>query len=221
MPPRLISAAAAQTIATSKIASLPGSLEFTGHSARHVDTAGHVSASPIASSPHCGCGSWQPWRLRAPSCASAGDAVVAPKSTADVRARVAELVNAARSKGRKCGSERFPAAPPLIVSPELNEAAEGHARDMARKDYFEHRGADGSQPKDRVLRAGYKPRLTGENIALGPESAEEVIAGWLASPGHCANIMDSRFQHIGVGLATGSGARQDLLGAEFRCAALG
>ena len=139
------------------------------------------------------------------SCASAGDAVVARESTVDVRTRVVELANAARSKGRKCGSERFPAAPPLIASPQLNEAAARHARDMARKDYFEHRGADGSQPKDRVLRAGYQSRLTGENIALGPESAEEVIAGWLASPGHCANIMDSRFQHIGVGLATGRG----------------
>ena len=139
------------------------------------------------------------------SCASAGDAVVARESTVDVRARVAELVNAARSKSRKCGSERFPAAPPLIASRELNEAATRHARDMARKDYFEHRGLDGSQPKDRVLRAGYQSRLTGENIALGPESAEEVITGWLASPGHCANIMDSRFQHIGVGLATGRG----------------
>jgi uncharacterized protein YkwD len=139
------------------------------------------------------------------SCAFADDAVVARESTADVRARVAELVNAARSKSRKCGSERFPAAPPLIASRELNEAAARHARDMARKDYFDHRSIDGSQPKDRVLRAGYQPRLTGENIALGPESAEEVVAGWLASPGHCANIMDSRFQHIGVGLATGHG----------------
>ena len=139
------------------------------------------------------------------SCASAGNEVVARESSVDVRARVVELVNAARSKSRKCGSERFSAAPPLIASPELNEAAARHARDMARSDYFDHRGADGSQPKDRVLRAGYQSRLTGENIALGPESAEEVVAGWLASPGHCANIMDSRFQHIGVGLATGRG----------------
>ena len=139
------------------------------------------------------------------SCASAGDAAVAAESGAAVHARVVELVNAARSKGRKCGSERFSAAPPLITSRELNDAAASHARDMARKDFFDHRGLDGSQPKDRVLRAGYQPRLTGENIALGPESAEEVVAGWLASPGHCANIMDSRFQHIGVGLATGRG----------------
>ena len=115
---------------------------------------------------------------------------------------------------------RFTAAPPLSASRKLNDAAAGHARDMARRKFFDHRGDDGSQPKDRVIRAGYQPRLTGENIAFGPESAEEVVAGWLASPGHCANIMDSRFQHIGVGLATGRGARPDLLGADFRRAAL-
>jgi len=142
------------------------------------------------------------------SCASAGDAVVAQESTVDVRARVVELVNAARSKSRKCGSERFAAAPPLSVSRQLNDAAASHARDMARKNYFDHQGSDGSQPRDRVLRAGYQSRLTGENIALGPESAEEVVAGWLASPGHCANIMDSRFQHIGVGMTTGRGRGQ-------------
>lgn len=135
--------------------------------------------------------------------AFASDAVVGRESSALVRARVTELVNVARGKSRRCGNERFAAAPPLTVSRELNDAAAGHARDMARRRFFEHRGADGSQPKDRVLRAGYQPRLTGENIALGPESAEEVVAGWLASPGHCANIMDARFQDIGVGLATG------------------
>jgi|SRR5690349_17403054 len=142
------------------------------------------------------------------SAAPAGETKVARESNSDVRARVVELVNAARSHGRKCGSERFAAAPPLNVSRDLNEAAADHARDMARKKYFEHQGRDGSQPKDRVLRAGYRSRLTGENIALGPESAEEVVSGWLDSPGHCANIMDARFQDIGVGLATGRGRGQ-------------
>jgi uncharacterized protein YkwD len=139
------------------------------------------------------------------SCASAGDSIPGRESGAEVRARVVELVNAARSKGRRCGSTRFAAAPPLTASRDLNEAAKNHASDMARKNYFDHRGRDGSQPKDRVLRAGYQPRLTGENIALGPESAEEAVAGWLASPGHCENIMDPRFRDIGVGVATGRG----------------
>ena len=139
------------------------------------------------------------------SSALAANAVVGRESDATLRARVVELVNTARSHSRRCGSMRFAAAPPLSVSRKLNDAAAGHARDMARRKFFDHRGADGSQPKDRVMRAGYRPRLTGENIAFGPESAEEAVAGWLASPGHCANIMDSRFQHIGFGLATGRG----------------
>jgi len=155
---------------------------------------------------------WAPWRPLGIAAlaitqlsvgAQAADAVVARESRAAVSARVVELVNAARSKSRKCGSERFAAASPLDVSRQLNDAAAAHARDMVRRKFFEHRGSDGSQPKDRVLRSGYQPRLTGENIAYGPESAEEAVAGWLASPGHCANIMDSRFHDIGVGLATG------------------
>ena len=127
----------------------------------------------------------------------------AQKSGAAIDTQVVELVNAARSKGRKCGSVRYAAVPPLNASRQLNEAARRHARDMARKKFFEHRGSDGSQPKDRVLRAGYQPRLTGENIAFGPETAREAVAGWLDSAGHCENIMDPRFLDIGVGVATG------------------
>jgi uncharacterized protein YkwD len=137
-----------------------------------------------------------------------GADAVARDSDAAVRARVVELVNDARRKSRKCGSERFAPAPPLSASGQLSDAAISHARDMARKKFFDHRGSDGSQPRDRVQRAGFKSKLTGENIALGPETAEEAVAGWLASPGHCANIMDARFQNIGVGLATGRGRGQ-------------
>jgi len=135
--------------------------------------------------------------------APASNAVVSRDSRASINARVVELVNSARSRGRSCGGEWFAAAPPLKMSRPLNDAADEHARDMAKKKFFEHEGSDGSQPRDRVLRAGYHSRLTGENIALGPESAEEVVAGWLASPGHCANIMEPRFRDIGVGVATG------------------
>jgi len=137
------------------------------------------------------------------SAAFAGDAVVGRTSDARIRSRVVALVNEARSQGRRCGSERFAAAQPLRISSALTDAAEEHAGDMARKKFFEHRGSDGSEPKDRVQRAGYRHRLTGENIALGPQSAEEAVAGWLDSPGHCANIMEPRFQDIGIGLATG------------------
>jgi uncharacterized protein YkwD len=120
-----------------------------------------------------------------------------------VQQRVLELVNQARARGRRCGSEYFAAVAALKPAAQLNQAASSHAQDMARHEYFEHQSQDGSQPKDRVRRAGYKSRLTGENIAFGPESAEEVVAGWLGSPGHCANIMDGRFRDMGIAVAKG------------------
>lgn len=147
--------------------------------------------------------------------ASAADAIVGRTSDARIRSRVVKLVNEARSQARRCGSERFAAAPPLRISSDLTDAAEEHAADMARRKFFEHRGSDGSEPKDRVKRAGYRSQLTGENIALGPQSAEEVVAGWLDSPGHCANIMEPRFQDIGIGLAVGRKRGQTYWVQEF------
>jgi uncharacterized protein YkwD len=135
----------------------------------------------------------------------AAQTLVEGSAPAVVQSRVVELVNVARSRGRSCGSEYFGAAGPLSRSQTLDAAALRHSRDMARRRFFEHRGSDGSDPRDRVKRAGYASRLTGENIAYGPVSAEEVVAGWLASPGHCENIMDPRFQDIGIGIATGRG----------------
>ena len=132
-----------------------------------------------------------------------GAMFVGDASPAAIRARVLWLVNQARGRSRRCGGERFAPVAPLAPSQLLDGAALEHARDMARNEYFDHAGRDGSQPKQRVARLGYRSRLTGENIAFGPESAEEVVAGWLASPGHCANIMEPRIQEMGIGFAVG------------------
>lgn len=135
------------------------------------------------------------------SAPSAAEMLVGEAKPAELRARVLELVNHARLRGRKCGRERFAPTTPLAASPLLDAAAQDHATDMARHGYFEHTGRDGSAPKDRLARRGYLSRLTGENIAYGPESAEEVVAGWLASPGHCANIMEPRIEEMGIAFA--------------------
>jgi uncharacterized protein YkwD len=129
------------------------------------------------------------------------DVAVGRTSSPTVRERVFELINHARSRTRRCGQERFAATVSLVPSSLLNRAAQEHALDMARNDYFEHTGMDGSEPKERLARLGYRSRLTGENIAYGPETAEEVVSGWLSSPGHCANIMDPRFREMGIAFA--------------------
>lgn len=120
-----------------------------------------------------------------------------------VQQQVLELVNEARARGRVCGAERFAPAAPLVISDKLYRAARSHARDMARRNYFEHQGRDGRSPKDRVQGEGYRLLLTGENIAFGPATAAEVVSGWLGSPGHCANIMDPRFREMGVAVSLG------------------
>lgn len=131
-----------------------------------------------------------------------------PRRTPEVRRGeasaedVLELVNRARAHARRCGSKRMDAAPPLVWSRALEEAARDHAEDMARRRYFDHTARDGSSPTDRLARTGYRWRLTGENLAYGPTSAEEVVQGWLSSPGHCENIMDARFKEMGVAYAT-------------------
>jgi len=115
---------------------------------------------------------------------------------------VLRLVNRARSVGRLCGDARFAAAPPLHVNPALTAAAAAHSRDMAAHGLFSHRGRDGSAPGQRVRRAGYGAyRIVGENIAAGAMTPAQVMRGWLASPGHCANIMDPRFREIGIDYA--------------------
>jgi uncharacterized protein YkwD len=121
--------------------------------------------------------------------------------SAAVAERVLALVNAARTVPRRCGDRRFDAAPPLELSPALTDIAALHARDMARHGVLSHRGSDGSEPGERVARAGYDWRALGENVASGQPDAEEVVAGWLGSAGHCANIMEPQFTEMGVAFA--------------------
>ncbi|MBX3702657.1 MAG: CAP domain-containing protein [Steroidobacteraceae bacterium] len=119
----------------------------------------------------------------------------------DAGQRILQLVNEARSQPRRCGWKRHGAAPPLVFSATLQSVALAHARDMASRGELDHAGHDGSTPALRVTRAGYRWRFTGENIASGQPTAETVVAGWLKSPRHCANIMDPDFTELGAGHA--------------------
>jgi uncharacterized protein YkwD len=120
------------------------------------------------------------------------------------------LVNEVRARGTRCGERSFGPAPPMRLSETLASVALGHASDMAEHNYFEHVDQAGRSPADRVRAVGYREKLVGENIAYGPQSVEEVVQGWLDSPGHCENIMDARFAEMGVAYAPGQAARRGL-----------
>ncbi len=111
-------------------------------------------------------------------------------------------VNAARARSRMCGGKRFAAARPLTWSAALGSAAQQHSRSMATRDYFSHQDPNGDSPFDRARAAGYKGRQVGENIAAGQGSPSQAMESWLASPGHCANLMSPRFTHVGAAYAS-------------------
>ncbi|MFJ7492612.1 CAP domain-containing protein [Streptomyces sp. NPDC097727] len=107
-------------------------------------------------------------------------------------ARIVTLVNSERSKA---------GCSPLTMNAKLTKAAQDHSADMASHRNMSHTGSDGSDPGDRITRAGYQWSAYGENVAYGYTTPESVMAGWMNSPGHKRNILDCSFKEIGVGLA--------------------
>lgn len=114
---------------------------------------------------------------------------------------VLRATNAARATPRSCGGRMYAAAPPMKWNPALGQAALDHSRDMARDANMTHQGSDGSTVGQRLTRIGYHWGLAGENIQLGVGTAEEAVAGWVNSPGHCANLMNPTFTEMGAAYA--------------------
>ncbi|MEE4590390.1 CAP domain-containing protein [Streptomyces sp. DSM 41524] len=120
-----------------------------------------------------------------------------PDGLLRLASEVIALTNAERAAARLA---------PLAPDPRLTAAAQAHSDDMVARDFYSHTGPEGHQPWDRARAAGATHRGIGENIACGQRSPEEVVRGWMNSPGHRANILKPDFTHIGVGHATGSRA---------------
>ncbi len=120
-----------------------------------------------------------------------------------IRTEFLDAVNQSRSVDRMCGSTPSPAAPPVEWNDALAMAAYLHSEDMALNGFLSHTGSNGSSPGDRITRQGYDWRTYGENIAVGYRTVSEVMQGWLASPGHCRNIMNPAFEEIGAAYAEG------------------
>lgn len=117
---------------------------------------------------------------------------------------ILDRVNQARAAGRTCGSKTYGPAPALRWNGVLFNAAGAHSTDMAANNYFSHTSQDGRNPGQRITGAGYAWSAYGENIAAGQTSAQAVVDGWLASPGHCANIMNASYADIGTACVASS-----------------
>jgi uncharacterized protein YkwD len=110
------------------------------------------------------------------------------------------LINQARAESRWCGEDYFAPALPVSWACQLAQAAQVHSLDMQQQAFFSHTGSDGSNVALRVEAQGYQWQELGENIAAGQSSVEEVMLGWLNSPGHCVTIMNASLQQVGTAL---------------------
>ncbi|RSN64688.1 CAP domain-containing protein, partial [Actinomadura sp. WAC 06369] len=134
----------------------------------------------------------------APETTPAKDRLVRPRSAAPptVEEQVVRLVNAQRARA---------GCRPLTVAPALSRAARAHSSDMAARRALDHRGSRGDGPGDRITAAGYRWSTWAENIAQGQPTPDRVVASWMGSPGHRANIVDCDLRQIGVAVSRGPG----------------
>ncbi len=94
--------------------------------------------------------------------------------------------------------------PKLRINAQLNKAAESKLQDMFTQQYFQHVSPTGVSVSDLIRKAGYEYIVVGENLALGNFGGDpQVVLAWMNSPGHKANILDPRFQEIGIAVGKG------------------
>lgn len=122
--------------------------------------------------------------------------------------RVIELTNAERVKV---------GAPPLKLNAFLSEAAQRKAGDMFAFNYWAHSSPSGRDPWSFFKEVGYRYLYAGENLARDFASPEAVLAAWMASPTHRDNVLNPKYQEIGISVVDGTlnGAETTLVVQHF------
>jgi uncharacterized protein YkwD len=128
------------------------------------------------------------------------NAAVGGASVKALRAAVVCLINLQRTSRR---------LPPLRASLQLDRSAQRWTDEMVASGAFSH----GTNFGERISATGYVWRAAGENIATGFETPTSVVNAWMASTGHCQNILNPAYDNVGTGVnrrvvrgwATGSG----------------
>ena len=147
----------------------------------------------------------------------------APSIDSHVKQEYLNAINKVRSEKRSCGSAgHFSSAPALRWSNTLYKAAYEHSNDITESNRFSHQGSNsasdwtanvqhlgkGSSFRERIENNGYKKwKNIAENIAMGSPTLDMVMAQWLASDEHCANIMNPIFTDVGMADVTKEGSQ--------------
>jgi uncharacterized protein YkwD len=125
---------------------------------------------------------------RADSTCAGANARVARTSPQELRSAVVCLINQQRTRHH---------LPALQASPMLNNSAQSWTNAMVSSDQFNH----GANFASRIRAAGYVWRAAGENIATGYATPQAVVRAWMASAGHCQNILNPTYRNVGTGIS--------------------
>ena len=138
---------------------------------------------------------------------SVGTSAVSDCGLADFQASAMARINQWRASGADCHTKgKFAAATSLSWNSRLTQAADGHSKDMVANNFFDHVSADGRTFDKRIDATGYTWSALAENIAAGYPSVNAVIDGWIASDGHCANLMNPAYTEVGLVCVPGTKA---------------
>jgi len=118
-------------------------------------------------------------------------------------ARMLAEVNLARAHGGICGDQRFAPSQPVILDDALRMTALDYAARQVREGFTGHVSPDGQGLSQRLALHKVPPGWAGENLAYGLSDPAMVVSAWLASPGHCRNLLDPRARRMGVDYQVG------------------
>ncbi len=120
----------------------------------------------------------------------------AQSTVSSMERQVVELVNAERA---------VYGLPALQLDETLSSYARIKSQDLHDNRYFDHQSPTYGSPFDMMRSFGITYAYAGENIAMGYFRAEDVVAAWMNSSGHRANILSANFDRIGVGYVADGG----------------
>jgi len=89
----------------------------------------------------------------------------------------------------------------LVENNKINNVARIKSKDFINNNYFAHNSPIYGTPFDMIRSFGITFTAAAENIARGHRTAAEVMNSWMSSSSHRANILNSTYNQIGVGVA--------------------
>jgi len=122
-------------------------------------------------------------------------AASAPSDSTDIKSLETEVILLVNVERAKVGQ------PALVENSELSRVARIKSEDFVKNNYFSHTSPTYGSPFEMIKSFGITFTSAGENIASGQKTAAEVMNSWMNSSGHKANILNSTYNQIGVGVA--------------------